>query len=126
MGRKKNSNIAVPASISLPVQAYVKDVEQALKDNGKWKETDQAVLYMLAVQMDIFIRASHALTCGEDLLVMDGREELVINNKITITNKAQKLILDIMDRFALTPLARKQLGLLEPVKDSPLAKFLAI
>lgn len=126
MGKTKREGSTPLYGVSLQVEAMMQDIVAFVKGKGRYEKVDEAAMMMLAAQLDVFYKASRAVS-AEGVMVWNGNETVLIPNpKIAIMNQAEACCLKIMKEYGLTAMSRKSLGAMsESIGASPLERFMS-
>lgn len=112
--------------VSLHVETLMQDIVSFVKKKGRYEKVDEAAMMMLAAQLDVFYKASKAVSAEGVMVWNDNETKLLPNPKIAVMNQAEACCLKIMKDYGLTAMSRKNLGAMtEDIGSSPLEKFLA-
>lgn len=112
--------------VSLQVEALMQDIVAFIKRNNRYEKVDEAAMMMLAAQLDVFFKASKAVSAEGVMVWNDNETKLIPNPKIAVMNQAEVCCLKVMKEYGLTAMSRKGLGAMaESAGLSPLEKFMS-
>ena len=89
---------------------------------GIGNDQDKTTLYMLAEQVDLFVKCTKGIAKNGIVTTFNNGATVGPNPYIGIRNKAHTLIIQTMNELGLTPRSRLSAGKVE--ESSPLAQFL--
>jgi len=102
---------------------FVDDTSQFLLEvYGIGNDQDKTTLYMLAEQVDLFVKCTKGIAKNGIVSTFNNGQTIGPNPYIGIRNKAHTLIIQTMNELGLTPRSRLSAGKVE--ESSPLAQFL--
>ncbi len=125
MGKAKQKEDTPLYGVSLQVEAMMQEIVAFVKRKGRYEKVDEAAMMILAAQLDVFFKASRAVSAEGVMVWNDNETRLVPNPKISVMNQAEAYCLKIMKEYGLTAMSRKNLGAVaESIGQSPLEKFM--
>ncbi len=102
---------------------FVADTSEFLLEvYGIGNDQDKTTLYMLAEQVDLFVKCTKGIAKNGIVTTFNNGATVGPNPYIGIRNKAHTLIIQTMNELGLTPRSRLSAGKVE--ESSPLARFL--
>lgn len=104
-------------------EKFVEETAEFLYETyGIGNKVDKHTLYMLAENLDLFIKATKGIAKNGIVTTFNNGATVGPNPYISIRNKAHTLIIQTMNELGLTPRSRLSAGKVE--ESSPLAQFL--